>query len=53
MSARASVVRQVQQVRVLNQGSLILGSHGFTERNRGGPQQSEKGLGLEVANDCV
>jgi hypothetical protein len=50
---RAPVVHQVQQARVLDQGSPILGSRGFTRRNRGGPQHGESGLGLEATDICV
>jgi hypothetical protein len=53
MFARALAICQVQQMRVLDQGSPILGSCGFTCRNHGGPQLSERGLGLEAANDGV
>jgi hypothetical protein len=31
----------------------ILGSCGFTQRNHGGPQQGERGLGMEAANVYV
>jgi hypothetical protein len=50
---RAPVVCQVQQVQVLDQGSTILASHGFTWRNHDGPQQGERGIGLEATNVCV
>jgi hypothetical protein len=40
-------------VRDLDQGSPILGSCGFSRRNHGGPQQCERGLGLEAENNCV
>jgi hypothetical protein len=50
---RAPAVYQVQQVRVLDHGSTIPGSRGFTRRNRGGPRQGEGSLGMEAANDDV
>jgi hypothetical protein len=46
-------LRIVQQVRVLDQGSTIPGSFGFTWRNRGGPRQGEGGLGMEADNDSI
>jgi hypothetical protein len=50
---RAPVVRQVQQVWVLDQGSTIPESRDFTWRNHSGPQQGERGLGLETTNVYV
>jgi hypothetical protein len=50
---RAPAVRQVQQVQVLDQESTIPGSRGFTGWNRGGPQQGERGVGLEATNVYV
>jgi hypothetical protein len=53
MATRAPAVVQVRQVQVLYLGSTIPMSRGFTGRNRGGPQQGERGLRMEVANICV
>jgi hypothetical protein len=47
---RAPALCQVYQLRVLDRGSTILGSCDITRRNRGGPRQGERGLGLEAAN---
>jgi hypothetical protein len=33
--------------------STIPKSRGFTRRNHGGPQQGERGLGMEATNDSV
>jgi hypothetical protein len=50
---RAPAVRQVQQVQVLDQGSTIPRSRGFTWTNHGRPKQGERGLGMKSANDSV
>jgi hypothetical protein len=50
---RAPAVHQVQQVQILDQGSTIPGSCGFTRRNHDGPQEGERGIGLKTANICV
>jgi hypothetical protein len=37
----------------LDRGRTILGSCGFTRKNHGGPQQGERGLGMEATNNGV
>jgi len=53
MIERSPTLRQVQQMQLLDEGSLILGPRAIFRRNRRGSKQGTRCVKLEASQDCA